>query len=149
MAPGRIVSSSNRTPQQRGIDISRISGSYDLYLVRPRRIWRPPTDVYETDEQFVVKVEIAGADQDDIEISLIDRRLVISGRRQDPASKLIYHNMEISYGEFRTEVRLDRALNEEAVEATYENGFLFVTLPKAREYRVPISVPHSERQEES
>lgn len=146
MAPGRIGSGSNRTPQQRGWDVSRLPGGYDMYLVRPRNVWRPPTDVYETDLQIVVKVEIAGVNQDDIEISLANRRLVISGQRQDPAGKLVYHNMEISYGEFRTEVRVDWALNEADVEATYENGFLFVRLPKAQEHRVPISPPRSESQ---
>jgi HSP20 family protein len=105
----------------------------------PRHRWRPPTDVYETDQYVVVKVEIAGMKTDDFTISYADRVLVISGQRIDPVGKIIYQNMEIPYGEFRTEVRIGWPLEQNEIEATYENGFLFVKLPKySREHRVPV-----------
>jgi len=113
---------------------------YEWYTTRNRRLWRPPTDVYETDSHVVVKIEVAGMDEDDFKISLVDRRLIVSGRRRDPVGKLIYHNMEIRYGEFLSEVWIGWALDPAAIEATYEDGFLFVKLPKAKEHRVPIRV---------
>lgn len=122
--------------------VSRSSDELDLYVMRTRRIWRPPTDVYETDRYVVVKVEIAGLNEDDFDISLVDRRLVIAGHRKDPAGKLVYHNMEISHGEFRTEVYTDWAVDEAACEATYEEGFLLVRLPKVKEHRVQLKVIH-------
>jgi len=105
---------------------------------RQRKNWRPPTDVYETDDYVVVKVEIAGMEGEDFSISLDSKRLVVSGVRQDPAAKLGYQQMEILYGHFQTDVYLTRAVDEERIEATYENGFLIVYLPKAKPRNVPV-----------
>ncbi|NLG51724.1 MAG: Hsp20/alpha crystallin family protein [Chloroflexi bacterium] len=116
----------------------QLVGGYDLFLVRRRRIWRPPTDVYETDSHVVVKVEIAGMQEDDLNISFADRCLTITGIRKDPAGKLIYQNMEISYGAFRTEVRVDWPVERSMIEATYREGFLYVSLPKLPKRRIPI-----------
>ena len=52
--------------------------------------WRPPTDVYETDDSAVVMVEIAGLQVGEFAIALSGRNLVISGERRDPAEKLAY-----------------------------------------------------------
>ena len=102
------------------------------------RIWRPPTDVYETDTSVVVKVEVAGMAEDDFAITYSDRNLIIAGMRRDPAAKLGYHQMEIPYGEFSTEVYVSEAVDVDSIEASYENGFLLVTLPKAEAHRIAI-----------
>lgn len=120
--------------------------SYDWYLVRQRRVWRPPTDVYETDENVVVKVELAGMVVEDFDISFADRRLTIAGARADPEGKRIYQNMEIRYGPFRTEVLVGWALDQSAITANYEGGFLYVLLPKkTKEHRVRVQVQGTER----
>jgi len=106
--------------------------------VRQHKIWRPPTDVYETDDCIVVKVEIAGMVEKDFSISLDAKRLIISGVRHDPAAKLGYQQMEILYGQFETDVHLPRAVDEDKIEATYQNGFLSVRLPKAKPHQVPV-----------
>ena len=107
---------------------------------RPRT-WRPPTDVYETDDAVIVKIEIAGMNPDDIAISFIDRELVVRGNRRDVDEKLSYHCMEIPYGEFHTEVLLPGSYDEDKIEAKYVHGFLYVTLPKSRqEHRVTVRV---------
>lgn len=137
----------NWSQQQAGQVVARSPADYNVYVVQMRRVWRPPTDVYLTDQHVVVKVEIAGMREDDFEISLLDRRLVIVGHRGDPADKLSYQNMEIRYGEFRTEVRVDWPLNESAIEATYDNGFLFVRLAKAKAHRVQVHVEPGDRDE--
>lgn len=111
---------------------------YDWYAPRRPRAWRPPTDVYETDSHVVIKVEIAGLQENDFDLSFRDGLLIVGGVRRDPVGKLIYQNMEIRYGEFRTEVRIEWSLNQAQIEATYEGGFLYVKVPKAREYRVPV-----------
>ena len=106
-----------------------------------KRVWRPPTDVYETDSHVVVRVEVAGLREEDFRISVADRRLVIGGLRRDPSEKLAYQQMEINYGEFQTEVYLPSwAVDQDNIEAVYEEGFLSVRLPKKRETRVPITV---------
>ncbi|MFQ5811625.1 MAG: Hsp20/alpha crystallin family protein [Anaerolineae bacterium] len=117
--------------------------------LRHIRTWRPPTDVYETDDCVVVKVEIAGMEEGDavftskFTISLSDRNLTISGVRHDPLTEaqgltLSYQQMEIRYGEFETEVYLPWTIVEEEIEATYEEGFLKVVLPKAKAQEVPV-----------
>lgn len=106
---------------------------------RQHKIWRPPTDVYETDDCIVVKVEIAGMEGEDFSISLDSNRLVIGGTRRDPSAKLGYQQMEILYGQFETDVYLARAIDEDRIEATYQNGFLSVFLPKAKPRQVPVT----------
>jgi HSP20 family protein len=106
---------------------------------RQHKTWRPPTDVYETDDCVVVKVEISGMAEEDFAVSLDGRRLLISGVRRDPAAKLGYQQMEILYGRFETDVHLSRAIEEDKIEATYRNGFLSVRLPKAKARQVPVA----------
>ena len=92
--------------------------------------WRPPTDVYETSEMVVIKVEIAGMSPDDFGISFANRILQIHGYRYDKERKQSYHCLEIPYGEFMSEVYLPGTYAQEQIEAQYENGFLSITLPK-------------------
>jgi len=106
--------------------------------VRRRRVWRPPTDVYETDSHIVVKVEIAGMNEEDFEISLSNRTLTIAGVRRDPAEKLTYQQMEILYGRFETQVYLPAPVEEDRIEAIYEDGFLKVMLPKAKAKKLDV-----------
>ncbi len=111
--------------------------------LRRTRAWRPPTDVYETDDCVVVKVEIAGMEEGEFTISLSNRNLTVTGVRHDPAVEtegltLSYQQMEIRYGEFKTEVYLPWAIVEDEIEATYEDGFLRVVLPKAKAQKVPV-----------
>ena len=103
------------------------------------KAWRPPTDVYETTDYFIVKVEIAGMERTDLHIALEARDLMISGVRQDSAAKVGYQQMEIQYGPFESHVSLPGAVDQDAVEATYHEGFLVIRLPKAQAHRVPIA----------
>ncbi|MEJ5240697.1 MAG: Hsp20/alpha crystallin family protein [Anaerolineales bacterium] len=99
--------------------------------VRPA-IWSPPTDVYETEDAYVVRVEIAGMREEDFEITLEGNYLLIQGQRPDTSERRAYHQMEIRFGRFASIVELPPAVDTQRVEAEYHNGFLFVTLPKAR-----------------
>ena len=110
-------------------------------------LWRPPTDVYETDNLVVVVIEIAGLGPNDYEILLRGRTLVVAGERRDPAEKLAYQQMEIRHGKFRTQVHLPWALESSGQDATYENGFLKITLPKATVRRVPVRTADGEPSE--
>ncbi len=110
------------------------------HRARPR-LWRPPTDVYETDVAIIVKIEVAGMNPEDFTISFADRTLTVHGFRKDIEAKLTYHCLEIPYGEFLVEVLLPGTYDESGIEARYEQGFLYVTLPKAKqEHRVPVRV---------
>lgn len=102
--------------------------------------WQPPTDVYETDESVIVLIEVAGLGPEDYEITLSGRTLTVSGERHAPAGKLIYHQMEIRHGRFRAQVPLPWPLESTGQSASYADGFLRITLPKAQARRVPVQV---------
>lgn len=118
------------------VEPSRTSG---WRLVRRSHAWRPPTDVLETDEAYVVVVEVAGMRGADISVTYHQRMLSIQGIRTDMSSRKAYHQMEIAYGEFASEVRIPVPIETSGIEATYNDGFLRVMLPKARSREVPIS----------
>ncbi len=103
-------------------------------------LWHPPTDVYETEDSVVVRVEVGGLEEGDFEIRLDGHLLTISGERRDLAAKLAYHQLEMRYGPFLTAVHLSQPIDEAGIEATYHHGILRVILPKARAHRVPVTV---------
>jgi HSP20 family protein len=106
---------------------------------RRGRAWRPPTDVYETDSDYVVVVEVAGMRGVELGVSFEEQTLSIRGRRPDIGGGKAYHQMEISYGEFLVDVYLHSPVDHERIEATYRDGFLRVVLPKAHPKTIPIS----------
>jgi HSP20 family protein len=137
----RISSSAGaENPWFRHLLVSFGPGRERIYPGEPR-VWHPPTDVYETDTDITVKVEIAGVEQDEFAVRLDGRVLTVQGYRSDPAAKLAYQQMEISYGEFRTQVYLPGDVDADGAKAAYEDGFLYVVLPKVRhEQKVPVAV---------
>jgi HSP20 family protein len=116
-------------------------GPAHFRLVMRSPAWRPPTDVYETEDAIVVRVEIAGMQDEDFSIELDERILAIRGVRPlpgDPPERRAYHQMEIRFGEFSSEVELPTAVLAAEVKADYENGFLRVVLPKLRPRQIQI-----------
>jgi HSP20 family protein len=101
-------------------------------------VWRPPTDVFENEEAIIVRVEIAGMRESDFAIHLVDRNLQIRGVRQDIPERRAYHQMEIPFGEFCTEIELIVPIIPDGVDAVYRDGFLRVTLPKARPQHIKV-----------
>jgi HSP20 family protein len=114
--------------------------------MRQEKTWRPATDVYETDDAVVVKTEIAGMREQDFNISLSNRNLVITGVRRDPDAKLAYQQLEIPYGRFRTQVFLPYAVDQEKITASYKNGFLTVVLPKTQPVSIELEEAQTSRQ---
>jgi HSP20 family protein len=101
-------------------------------------IWRPPTDVYEIEEAVIVRVEIAGMQEEDFSISLAGRLLSIRGIRQDLPERRAYHQMEIFFGEFLSEVELPCAVLTEGISAEYRAGFLRLVLQKDRPKKIQV-----------
>jgi HSP20 family protein len=94
--------------------------------------WSPPTDLYETEHDYVVRVEIAGMRDSDFEITFEDGYLVIAGARPDVQERRAYHQMEIRFGRFSVAVGLPGPVDVEHSRAEYLDGFLTVTLPKLK-----------------
>ena len=105
--------------------------------VRPH-VWSPPTDMYETETDYVVRVEIAGMCAADFSVSIADNYLVISGARPDTPKRRAYRQMEIRFGEFSAALELPAPVDVDRASAEYADGFLFVTLPKARPSQVHV-----------
>jgi HSP20 family protein len=101
-------------------------------------VWSPPTDVYETDSNYVVRVEVAGMREDGFDISVEDKFLMISGNRPDVPERRAYQQMEIRFGKFESVVGIPGPIDLEASRAEYKEGFLTVTLPKAKPNHIQI-----------
>jgi HSP20 family protein len=99
-------------------------------VARYGKLWRPPTDVYETDRNIVIKVELAGMAEGEFTIEFEGANLVIGGTRRDGTLKLRYKQMEIFCGEFRTSVRVEELVERTGLSYSYKDGFLVVVLPK-------------------
>ncbi len=95
-------------------------------------VWSPPTDVYETEDNFIVRVEIAGMSDGDFEVTIESRSLSISGIRPDPVGRRAYHQMEILSGRFEIEVEITVPVDVDSSSAEYKDGFLTVSLLKSR-----------------
>ncbi len=100
--------------------------------------WSPPTDVYETDASFVIRVEVAGMRESDFTINIEDNFLVISGIRSESPERRAYHQMEIRFGEFSAAIELPLGVDMNKAEADYEDGFLNVILPKLKPTNINI-----------
>jgi HSP20 family protein len=94
----------------------------------------PATDVYETDEEVVVLVELAGIPNAELQLEVEGRVLYLQGERRPLAGRpgMRYSQIEISHGLFRRELLLPAEVNAESASATYHDGILEVVLPKAR-----------------
>ena len=84
-----------------------------------------------TADRFIILIEIAAMQADDFKLSLMNRKLVVSGKRSLPniGRRLSYHQVEIETGAFRLEYQLPGPVDDTQVTANYENGILRIELP--------------------
>lgn len=109
------------------------------HLRRRSLLWRPPTDAYETEEAFVIVVEVAGMRGAEFSVTFERPILWIRGSRADAGGTKAYHQMEIAFGDFETGVHVHAPIDESAIEASYNDGFLRVILPKSHPRQIPLS----------
>lgn len=123
------------------LDQQEINGEHSLNRLRRwSHVWRPPTDVYETEDTVVVRVEIAAMRETDFSITLEGRILSIHGIRSESLERRAYHQLEIRFGEFSTEVELPHAVVADEIQAYYSNGLLRIVMPKALPRKVSVDV---------
>jgi HSP20 family protein len=94
--------------------------------------WSPPMDVYETGDEVIILMEMAGLNQDEIQV-VVDRGVLkVSGHRRNPFQdkERRVRQMEIDFGVFRRLVRIGAAVPIEKIRATYREGFLTINIPK-------------------
>ena len=102
--------------------------------------WQPPTDVYETNDAVVVRMEIPGVDPASLDIHLDGDALTIQGVRADCTRhrKVAVQQMEIHCGHFKRSILLRCPVQHEGAAAEYHSGFLTIVLPRARK-EAPVS----------
>ncbi len=106
--------------------------------------WMPHIDVYETQNAYIIKVEIAGVSPEDVRLQLENRTLTIHGYRMDevPEEREHFHLMEISYGKFSRSIELPHELDGKHVKAVYNKGILKITVQKSdSKMQGPVHVP--------
>lgn len=103
-------------------------GSWPMYSTIA---WRPPTDIYETPDEIIVVIELAGVDEEDLSVTLFRDLLVVEGRREQPVTDMsACHQLGIKYGDFRSEIAIQTPVDHDSVKADYINGLLKIILQK-------------------
>ena len=110
----------------------------------PRR-WVPAMDLVETDEHFVLKADLPGLAEEDVNVEVEDNVLTVSGERkaEHEDKREGYVRVERSYGAFRRSLTLPEGVDPEGVSASFDKGVLEVRIPKPEERkprRVAIQV---------
>jgi HSP20 family protein len=96
------------------------------------RPWAPAVDIYETENELVLKADLPDVDLKDIDVRVENQTLTISGERKFEKNDTTkgYHRIERSYGTFVRSFSLPNSFDTETIGAEYKNGVLSVTLPK-------------------
>lgn len=106
--------------------------AFGAWPMHSTMLWRPPTDIYETPDEIIVVIELAGVAEENMSVTLFSDLLVVEGVRDQPmfADMNACHQLGIKYGEFRAEVILHAPVDENRVKAEYQNGMLKITIGK-------------------
>jgi HSP20 family protein len=99
---------------------------------RATRPWSPAVDIYETENELVLKADVPDVDPKDIDVRVENQTLTISGERKfelDQSSKG-FHRIERSYGNFVRSFAVPNTFDTEKIGADFKNGVLTVSLPK-------------------
>ena len=97
--------------------------------------WTPAVDLYEEQDNFMVQAELPGLKREDIDVTLHDNALTISGERksEEKHEDAETYREERFYGRFHRSITLPKAVKSDKVSASYRDGVLTVTLPKSEE----------------
>jgi HSP20 family protein len=114
------------------------------------RRWLPPMDLVETDDHFVLRADLPGLAEGDVNVELEDNVLTVSGERkaEHESRKEGYYRIERASGSFQRSLTLPEGVNAEAIEASFDKGVLEVRIPKPEERKprkVAISVGGGEQ----
>jgi len=126
------------SPFDRQLSTRRFSDLLDDFFneaVSSSNAFVPGIDISETDDQFQVAVELPGMERDDIEVSLENNILSVSGERkfEEKENGKKYHKVENHYGAFTRSVQLPDNVDSDSVDARYEDGILHINVDKSED----------------
>jgi HSP20 family protein len=106
-----------------------------FYGFSPTDAWRPSVNLYETEHNFLICVDLAGMEQNQIDVQVHGDVVTIRGQRSSPippdgVRALAVHLMEIDHGNFCRTVDIPAGVQIDAIEANYHAGMLWIKLPK-------------------
>ena len=108
--------------------------------------WRPSLDLYETPDELIVLVDLAGIKPKEVEVLVEGDTMRLRGKRCRPTDKNIIrvHHMEIDFGPFSNSFRLPVPIDPETASSTYRDGFLIINLPKKARISRSVSIQSDE-----
>jgi len=128
-------------------DVTRFNRDIDHFFGTRRgngalHHFAPAVDIEETEEAILLSADLPGVDEKDIEITVNQGTLILSGKREDKVDEKTDHGVyqERRYGSFFRRFRLGSKVDPDAIVAAYKNGVLTVTLPKKEEEK-PKQIP--------
>jgi len=103
-----------------------------FFRFSPPDAWQPATNLYETKDRYVVCVDLAGVNREEIDVEVQQDVLLIQGQRESPRpqSRSKVHLMEIDHGNFRRTITIPSSVQMANIKARYVDGYLWVELPK-------------------
>jgi HSP20 family protein len=112
-----------------------ISKSKDADSEYENAVWMPLTDIYESKDNFTLKIDLPGIKKEDVKISFTNGKLNISGERIQEAEtkEAKCHRIEKTYGKYFRSFTLPELILAEKINAEFDNGQLTITIPKAEE----------------
>lgn len=109
-------------------------GQKSFFKFRPCGGWQPAVNVYETDDDYYICLDLAGVDPKQIDLQVSGNQLQISGHRTPPSPKGMtaprIHLMEIDHGMFCRSVQIPSNVTVDKIEARHSNGLIWIQLPK-------------------
>ena len=111
--------------------------------------WEPNTDIFECEDQVVIRMELSGVPREAISIRLKNGRLEIMGVRREnrPDQPVYYHQLEIPYGPFLKVLSIPEEIEHNDMAAVFNEGLLEVRISKTSQVvEIPISVDNREPQ---
>lgn len=97
--------------------------------------WRPPMDLLEEPERYILRADLPGVKASDVDIQVEDGNLVVRGERQleGDISREAFLRIERPHGDFRLQIALPASVEASAIQATHKNGVVEILLPKRKE----------------
>jgi HSP20 family protein len=110
---------------------------FNAFRTLTTNAWHPVADIFETDGEVVLKMELPGTNPKDVRVKLENNVLTIKGERhfEKEAKEENYHRVEREYGTFTRAFALPVSVNQDKVTAVYKDGVLKIVLPKREEVK--------------
>lgn len=102
--------------------------------------WSPATDIFARENDLVIRCEIPGVYEDDVELTFSHGLLTIAGERRRDDDEVVYYSSERYMGRFRREITLPESVDAEDIDAVFSDGLLEVTVKNAAESASPKQI---------